>query len=397
MLKNGIISCLAAFFLMTLCLSAQAKDIIAQPPAQDPPLTVSGVAIDKTDKNAVLARSAAIIEAKRAALQKLAERNMSPEALKTFKLPDDQTLSTLVQDFEITAEQLSATRYVATFTVRFRNDVETYVPLNATAQQPPEAAPPPDAALPQAQRSILVLPYTVTETGKVILWEDANAWLKFWQTSPPTALGFTINVPVGDINDMAAGSADATWSGHYEVLEKLRKDYGTEEVVLAVVNKSGASPMIDLYDYKAGKFERKPSLTPTAGGMDEQAAFRQYMGEIMAALQKPDETPVQTAPTTTPSGPLTLTAGMSFNDPARWMELQKRLSSVSPPTTIEITALSNTDASFTLKFQGDLEALKTALAAHGIALEQPVVEVGESIPGNPQSTQKSVYALQLVN
>ena len=90
-------------------------------------MTVTDVIIDKTGKNAVVARDGAIIDAQHTAFQVLAEKAMSPEAFKAYKLPDNKTIAALVDSFEIKTEQISANRYVANFTVRFLPDINNYI------------------------------------------------------------------------------------------------------------------------------------------------------------------------------------------------------------------------------------------------------------------------------
>ncbi|MDE1153934.1 MAG: DUF2066 domain-containing protein [Micavibrio sp.] len=97
----------------------------------DDPLVVGDVVVDKTAENSVVARDQAIADARKAAFQKLAERNLTPDALKTFKMPSDNDIGMMVQDFEIKNEQMSATRYVGNFTVRFRDVVRNYMPIHA--------------------------------------------------------------------------------------------------------------------------------------------------------------------------------------------------------------------------------------------------------------------------
>ncbi len=83
-----------------------------------------------------------------------------------------------------------------------------------------------------------------------------------------------------------------------------------------------------------------------------------------------------TTTTTIATGPLMLDAEMNFATFAQWVDAQKRLSSLKPPVTMEIKTISSTGASFSLKFDGTMDTLKSALATHGIAISPPVLEVG---------------------
>jgi hypothetical protein len=440
MLKNSVSCALIALCVLTRAVpalgqspqdsvpSAAAKEDQQQPVApaanaatqQDAPLTVSGVTVDKTDKNAVIARTAAITEAKRTALQTLAARRLGADGAKAFKLPDDATISGLVQDFEITNEQLSATRYVAIFTVRFTPQVESFLsPAGMPpADKPPTPAPTPaivGAAAPvtpppSGPRSILVLPYLETETARLLLWEDANAWLKAWKDSSPSAPGWTIAVPLGDISDVAAGSSDAAWSGDYKTLDKLMANYGASEVVLAVATHVNGAITLDLYDYRAGHLDHLGAPPRVERNKDDARTYHDAAAAVIEALKnpppappmpeiQPDSTPPasgQTFGTGTTGVPVALDAEMNFDSAARWLEMQKRLTTLKPPATVEIKSLTSSSAAFTLKFNGSFETLRVALAAHGVDLGEPVVEINDSIPGGAAS-EKPMYELKLVN
>lgn len=304
---------------------------------EDANLIITDVMVDKTADNAVKAREEAMAEARRLAFQKLAERHLTPAAYATFRMPDDRTIATLVQDFEIKGEQVSAKRYVAKFTVRFRDAVRNYInvpyaprevvvqpvtqnwrqlPADQSGQFPQEGNVAAGGNTIPAQGSlsagaagtsyndnaasaarvaapVLLLPYYENMAGRTILWEDPNPWRDVWQRMPGQARGVSpqllskIIIPLGDISDISAGNADAVWSGDYKTLEKLRGHYGVSEVVLAVANKSGPQMTIDLYFYANGALKRRNALTPYVGEKPEAAAWQQAMYDVLAYLQRP--------------------------------------------------------------------------------------------------------------
>jgi hypothetical protein len=107
--------------------------------AQDDPYTVSGVRVDATAANAVDARKQAFEQAQQAAFSLLASRFLSQEQMKNFKAPPVEQITPLVDDFEITNEKLSSTRYVGTYTFRFRRGPAQNL-INARGQTANEAA-----------------------------------------------------------------------------------------------------------------------------------------------------------------------------------------------------------------------------------------------------------------
>ncbi len=303
----------------------------------DDPLVVGDVVVDKSAENSVVARDQAIADARKAAFQKLAERNMTPEELKAFKMPKDQDIAMMVQDFEIKNEQMSSTRYVGNFTVRFRDIVRNYMtihavpvaapvatadaattttivtttttdgtgvdaatadanaaanPLPADANPKPVLANRPAVATEEDSaplgRNLLVLPYFENISGETLLWEESNPWLLMWQGAlPKTAGGPQITVPLGDISDVAAGSASGVWSGDYKAVERLRSNYAADEVILAVANHSSVNLTIDLYTFNNGHLRRKATLTPYVGEAPDEVVYKKGMTEVLNYLQQP--------------------------------------------------------------------------------------------------------------
>lgn len=414
------------------------------------PLTVADVIIDKTAKNAVVARNEAMVEAQRVAFQKLAERNMTPDAFKTLKLPDDKTIMTLVQDFEIKNEQLSATRYVANFTVRFREGVKNYVNIVMPMAVASEATPIEGTTggreivtlVSNAPRNILLLPYLEDVSGKSLLWEDANPWRAAWQAVNPQLKNGKVTIPLGDISDVSAGSSDVVWSGDYSVIEKMRTNYGVDEVVLAAANKSGTVMSIDLYSFKGGTLNRLPTLTPVIGERSDAEAYRLGVDEVLAALANPQSlslpsntaaaisqeltgttviddmaatnglptTTTITTTTTSTEQPMIATevaplnaigadvdAAMIFSDAGTWMEMQKRLATVVPPVQLTIRALASDGAQFSMSFPGNVGTLRAALAEKGILMDPAMVMVDPAIiPGSAEAVQRAPYEIRLI-
>lgn len=439
-----------------------AAPVLEQPPVSAPkavdedsvrgaggPLTVTDVIIDKTDKNAVTARDQAIIEAQRTAFEVLAEKSMSPEAFKAYKVPDNKTIAALVEDFEIKNEQMSANRYVASFTVRFTPEIDNYIKIPAglgrviVAPQPvapsvaaapattesaaaPAAPAPATPPAPDVPRSVLILPYFEGASGKKVLWEDPNPWRDAWQevgSSAPTP-NLTISVPLGDLTDVSSGNTDAVWKNDYGTIEKSRTNYNATEVALLVAHQGKG---IDVYIYKDGKLEREKSV---GGKYSDQDSYKKAIKRVIAALKSPQPfavptavAPEATAPETNASGSdntapppaepeqaspaapekpemagkVTIDAVMNFSNFSQWMEVQKRLAALSPPVDIEISGITRDSAQFTMDYDGGMTALKTALSAKGLALGSPVVDVDESVLGSDKPTQKTVYELRLQN
>jgi hypothetical protein len=109
-------------------------------------LTVTGVKADATAASAVEARQQAFEKAQVDAFTQLASRFMSEDQMKTFQPPPVMEITLLVDDFEITQEQLSAVRYVGTYTFRFKKGAtqgwfashSAMPPIANTGMMPPQ-------------------------------------------------------------------------------------------------------------------------------------------------------------------------------------------------------------------------------------------------------------------
>lgn len=415
--------------------------------AGDGTITVAGLLIDKTDKNAVVARDAAIVEAQKTAFQILAQKSMSPEAYKDFTIPDNKTIAVLVQDFEIKNEQMTSNRYVASFTVRFGPDINGYMklpadlgpvinvgPVAATTDVAAAAATTTQAtdkatdkvadkkAAPVAlditgPRNILVLPYLRDAAGKKLLWEDPNPWRDTWQANGNQTPGgsLAITVPQGDLADVATGSSDAAFAGNFTPIEKLRAAYKANEVALAVAYPDLAAPAVDVYLYREGKLLHLKPVTGLKAG-----EFVPAVKNLIAALKSPQlaadedvalfaEKPAPTpaddklskpnadkAPETPAKAEKTnISVIMNFSDYSQWMDAQRKLATISPPMEIDIGSVSSNAVQFKLTYDGGMEAFKAALANEGLSINKPIVEVDESVIGSDKPTQKTLYELTL--
>jgi hypothetical protein len=129
-------------FLRTIFLSAFFIALASAAPARadDDIYMIAGVKVDVTAANAADAKTQAFNQAETAAMTQLAGRLLGPDRAKTFLPPTPDQIATMVDDFEITNEQLSTTRYIGTYTFRFNHGAtKSYIMSKAAVA--PEPAP----------------------------------------------------------------------------------------------------------------------------------------------------------------------------------------------------------------------------------------------------------------
>ncbi|MCK5556172.1 MAG: hypothetical protein KAI76_08040 [Alphaproteobacteria bacterium] len=99
-------------------------------------LTVMNIPIvveKKVSGNDDAVRNVAILKAHWEAFIRLARKSMTPEELKTYEMPDENTILSLMREFEISNVRSSPERYEAIFHVRFSTDILKYLDIKGGA------------------------------------------------------------------------------------------------------------------------------------------------------------------------------------------------------------------------------------------------------------------------
>jgi len=372
--------------LMTVFSMTFAGLAMAQP---NPVYTVEGVEVDITAKNAVEARQQALDEAQVKAYQMLAERLLSPEDLKNFQAPDANTVSLLVQDYEVTNEQLSKVRYKGTFTIRFR-------PNAMKSQMASQGRVYSDVQ----QKPLLVLPF-YQDKGQSVLWGDTNPWMSAWRTVPADQESLQpIAVPLGDAADVAdIGDEDAQQYDPMKVQE-LATRYGADDAVIVVANtepgEGGKVLIVNIYKhgFSGPEFVQKISLQQQPGETDDalmSRAVTRVKGLLRqdwknnAAYVPPTSTattttivqPMGQAPATQPypvmpqqaAGPAyTYNCYARFATVQDWVRLKGSLDRTPGVQVVLVKTLKPHEALLDVRFAGNINQLQASLQNAGIMM-----------------------------
>lgn len=366
--------------------------------------TVEGVEVDVTAENAVKAREKAMDEAQVKAYQMLAERLLGEETAKTMTVPDPVTVSSMVQDFEVTKEQLSTKRYKGTYTVRFRPNAVRGRMTSAGLPDP-------------SRKPVLVLPFYQVG-GQTVLWSDTNPWLNAWRSFSSTAGAV---VPIGDAHDIAQVSdAEGLQYSPMEVQE-LAGRYGADDVavLLASPEPTGAQGRLAVNIYSNGfngpTFVQKVIVDQQAGE-ETPVFFQRAAGQVRALLAtnwkanaaynpaaqvptqqqaygqtqtyqqpqphyaQPSHTQ-QTAPyvqqqqaapvpytRTTLGSAKTYAARARFSSVQDWVRMKNTLDRVYGMQAVMIKSLKSREAILDISYAGDIPSLQLALQNAGIMM-----------------------------
>ena len=359
--------------------------------AANPAYTVEGVEVDVTAKNAVMAREKAMEEAQVKAYSMLAERFLSPEELKTFVAPDPITISSLVQDFEVTNEQLSKTRYKGIYTVRFR-------PNAMKSQMASQGKTYSDVA----KKPVLVLPF-MDQGTTTSLWIETNPWMQAWRNLPsdksmlqPTVL------PLGDAADIAqVGDGEGLQYDPVRVQE-LATRYNADDVAILLASTEPTQTqqgrlVINIYNngFEGPAFVQKVTFDQLPNE-EASALYTRAAMKIKGILREnwkanaaynPAIAPAQTTTVTTTTygqpqtapapvpytrlalGPSqTYTAQAKFASVQDWVRMKNTLDRIYGMQAVVIKTLKPREALLDIRFAGNVNNLQLALQNAGIMM-----------------------------
>ncbi len=401
----------AAIFMAVALLGSPVLMASALAQTQDTPYVVRDVKVDTIAASAVKAREKAFGEAQLKAFDVLAGRFMAAEDLAQFQKPDARVIAGLVQDFEVVSEQLSTKRYVGTYIFRFKESATArffgHGPVSGYG----------DASIPTGYSSgLLVLPFYQEGDGQY-LWDAKNIWLQAWKRNSGDVI-----IPTGDVSDLMDIQNGQALSYNPAALKRMKKRYGASDAVIALASLQPATPAqplkVQLYRTDVKKPELGSTITIQAQGITTpDQILDTAVLETLAALRDnwktealppttlhanmPGTTPMATAtlpseqPGYDPSMPRALqgalqgagqgaeqqanpptsyTAAVSdyrtsvrFTDMAQWISMRRNLNGINGLSGVKIISLNRTEAVVDITYQGNADALKSNLAARGMA------------------------------
>jgi hypothetical protein len=360
--------------------------------AQSALFTVEDVTVDITSSSAVAAREEAFEKAQLDAFTILAGRMLSGGAA-TQQIPDVDTISTMIQDYQISNEQLSTVRYVATYKFRFDdNAVRRYfnaanVPFTEVSANP-----------------ALVLPF-YTRNDQMILWSPYNVWLNAWNRADNLDGLVPLVVPLGDIADVSDIGGDEALDYNNARLNRLLQRYKASEAVILVAtpdetlarvsgerDAAAGSMNIQIYRTDRGYPEQVQGVQVNADGNDTLASLMdKAVTEVQKAMRsdwKQKAAAVSTADA--PIGQNTLRVRVPYNSLKEWADTQRALRRVYGLSAFKVVSVSPKQASVDIMFDGDENRLAMALAQVNLHLDQ--AGGGQSMVQQTSGDSMSYYA-----
>jgi hypothetical protein len=317
--------------------------------------TVSHVKVDETAKDAASAKVKAIGAAQVIAFRRLIQR-ISPagslDSLPQFGVND---VSPMTSGLTFEEERTSPTRYIATLTISFLPDQVRELLYQYSVPIAEEQA-----------AQILLVPVWKTANG-LALWEGENPWKEAWLALDLEHSLTPTLVPIGDLTDISAITAEEVLSRDSVKLEALRLRYGAENVVISVAEMKGDQSLyitlrgetsFGLLNYGHAFPLREDDTAKTA----EQAAER-----FLFAMEESWKAAV--AELRTPSSNLNeITVAIPFDSLSEWNSLRASIQQTFGVAEVEIDSLSARGGIVKVRYEGSIQDLSEALKVNGLIL-----------------------------
>jgi hypothetical protein len=320
---------------------------------------VQGVAADVTDKDVATAKNKALFEVQMKAIVMLARRlGNETFAAEIAKLEPKDVLP-LLKSLSIEEEGTGPGHYIGKFTVRFIPEkVQRLFESYGVAVVSEQATP------------MLVLPIWKAAEGAE-LWGE-NLWRTAWLNLRAEQSLVPLIVPIGDLEDTAAITAQDVLNLDPIKLEALRRRYGTRTILVAIAEPAegnGVRAMMNA-ESELGKITFDKIYTadpPTLEASAALAAARfhavmidKYRSDKARARQlSADASASHSIPVTVP-----------FTSPSEWNAVRSRILSSPGIIGVDVSTLAADGAVIRLMYVGDLQGVQSAMQGTGLQMSQ---------------------------
>ncbi len=333
-----------------------AVSLFAVPVSADV-FTVSNVKVDETAKDASSAKVKAVGAAQVIAFRRLIRR-ITPQG-SAEQLPEfgANEVSNMTSGMTFESEQTGPTRYKATLKISFLPDSVRELLYQYSVPIAEEQS-----------TTILLVPVWKTANGH-ILWDGKNPWKEAWvgvdlEHSLTPAL-----VPIGDLTDVSAITAEEAAARDSVKLEALRLRYAADKVVVSVATQQ-----------QDGTIHISLKGETSFGFLNYAHAFQIRDGDIATTLSDAalrflfamEETwKANTAQINAPDSSLNeLTVAIPFDSLSEWNSLRARLQQTFGVSAVEIDSLSARGGIVKVRYEGGIDELREALKVSGLILSE---------------------------
>jgi Uncharacterized protein conserved in bacteria (DUF2066) len=344
----------ATMIMLGLAVGAHAAG-----PVETSVFAVQGVEADVTDKDVATAKNKALYEVQMKAIVMLAQRlGNETFAAEIAKLEAKDVLP-LLKSLSIEQEGTGPGHYIGKFTVRFipakvQKLFESYGVTIVSEQATP----------------MLVLPIWKTAEGAQ-LWED-NLWRAAWLNLHAEQSLVPLIVPIGDIEDTAAITAQDVLNLDPIKLEVLRRRYGTRTILVAIAEPAegnGVHAMMN-GESELGKITFDKIYTADLATLETSAALAatRFHG-VMVEKYKSDKAKVEQVDSEA-NVSRSIPVAVPFSSPSEWNAIRSRILSSPGIIGVDVSTLAGDGAVIRLMYVGDLQFVQSSMQGTGLQMSQ---------------------------
>lgn len=346
--------------------------------------TISDVRVDITASSALKAKEEAIEKAAKIAFKRLIKRLTNPRDLEKMHPAleneiNDQDISELVKDFEITAQKNSAIRFLGTFTYRFSKPaIKSY--FSSYGATPSEASPP-----------LVIIPL-FEKNHQIMLWDEDNLWHKAWSQKGNFSPLIPLVVPVGDLGDLSKLSAEQAKNLDANAAQKIAVHYGTTGSIIAwlCLDLDNHPTKVNLkLSLLQGSFPAQTEtfslpFTPDAPLKPQMKTFIEHAVQKIETLSK--NVSLSGTETSTEAQFSTLTILIPLQRLGQWLSLQETFKRIPLLKQAKLNRMTAQYAQVEVQTSGSYESLQAAFKLVGYGLEVQNTHQGPLIILRPSST-----------
>ncbi len=381
----------AAIFMAAALLMTASHAAARDTDAESGVFAVTGVAVDETAEDAAAARAAALRNARKTAFEMLSERLVPDPARRKAVLDDadEQTISTLIESFEINEEAVSDVRYIATLTFYFRPEITKKFFQSRVYGELVTSMP----------DTVLILPvirYSDITTGSVF-WGARNPWLTAWQTQDHSRSFVPVRVPAGDSTDLRLAAESDMVRHNRDAIDRLMQRYQATDAVMAIFEVEDPSfryGLLHLYALDGDEMAHKRTVNLDNGENVEGALFTDGIAKTVFYLEDRWQQTAKTAaakpvapqtglagffhsgtsaePVQKTGGKEPIVADIAFTNMGEWLAIQKRVEETFSVEDLEVLSLGRNSARTKISFRGSEDQLRRAFVQQGLELAVPV-------------------------
>ncbi len=336
-----------------------ASGAFAAGPVETNVFAVQGVAADVTDKDVATAKNKALFEVQMKAIVMLAQRlGNETFAAEIAKLEPKDVLP-LLKSLSIEEEGTGPGHYIGKFTVRFiPAKVERLFESYGVTVVSEQATP------------MLVLPVWKAPEGTE-LWED-NLWRTAWLSLHAEQSLVPLIIPIGDLEDTAAITAQDVLNLDPIKLEALRRRYGTRTILVAIAEPAegnGVRAMMNA-ESELGKITFDKIYTADPPTLEASAALAaSRFHAVMIDKYRSDKSRAQQVSADARVSH-SIPVSVPFASPSEWNAVRSRILSAPGIIGVDVSTLAADGAVIRLMYVGDLQEVQTSMQGTGLEMSQ---------------------------